>query len=104
MQETQVQSLGQKDPLEEGMKTHSGILAQRMPRTEEPGGLQSMWAQRVRHNCATEHIQLLNEQSPNSNTSMPGCKSVLKVACEDRRSGMNKVMVSDPGRPLRQRQ
>ena len=33
-----------------------------------------------------------------------GCKSVLKVACEDRRSGMNKVMVSDPGRPLRQRQ
>ena len=41
MQETQVQSLGQKDPLEEGMATHSSILAWRIPWTEEPGGLQS---------------------------------------------------------------
>ena len=103
MQETQVQSLGQEDPLEEGVTTHSGILPWRIPWTEEPGGLQSMRAQRVRHKCVTEHIQLLNDQSPNSNTSMPGCKSVLKVACEDRRSKMNRVMVSDPGRPLRQR-
>ena len=42
MQETRVQSLGQEDPLEEGMATHSGILALRIPRTEEPGGLQSV--------------------------------------------------------------
>ena len=42
MQETQVQSLGQEDPLEEKMATHSSILAWRMPWTEEPGGLQSM--------------------------------------------------------------
>ena len=42
MQGIQVQSLGQEDPLEEGMATHSSILAWRIPWTEEPGGLQSM--------------------------------------------------------------
>ena len=42
MQETQVRSLGREDPLEKGMTTHSSILAWRIPRTEEPGGLQSM--------------------------------------------------------------
>ena len=41
MQETQVQSLGQEDPLEKGMATHSSILSWRIPWTEEPGGLQS---------------------------------------------------------------
>ena len=49
MQETQVQSLGWKDPLEEGMATHSRILAWEIPWSEEPGGLQSMGSQRVRH-------------------------------------------------------
>ena len=45
MREIQVQSLGREDPLEEGMTTHSSILAWRIPWTEEPGGLQSMgWA------------------------------------------------------------
>ena len=39
MQETQVRSLGQEDPLEKGMATHSSILAWRIPWTEEPGGL-----------------------------------------------------------------
>ena len=43
MQETWVRSLGQEDPLEKGMATHSSILAWEMPWTEEPGGLQSMW-------------------------------------------------------------
>ena len=47
MQETLVQSLGQEDPLEKGMATHSSILAWRIPWTEEPGGLQSMGLQRV---------------------------------------------------------
>ena len=42
MQETQLQSLGQKDPLKKGVATHSSILAWRIPWTEEPGGLQSM--------------------------------------------------------------
>ena len=49
-QEMQVPSLGQEDPLEEGMATHSSILAGKSPWTEEPGGLQSMGSQRVRHN------------------------------------------------------
>ena len=46
VQETWVQSLGQEDPLEKEMATHSSILAWRIPRTEEPGGLQSMGLQR----------------------------------------------------------
>ena len=50
MQETQIQSLGREDPLEEGMATLSSILAWRIPRTEEPGGLQSIGLQRVGHN------------------------------------------------------
>ena len=49
MQETQVRSLGQEDPLEKGMATHSSILAWRIPWTEEPGRLQSVELQRVRH-------------------------------------------------------
>ena len=47
--ETWVQSLGQKDPLEEGMATRSTVLAWRVPWTEELGGLQCMGLQRVRH-------------------------------------------------------
>ena len=45
--ETRVQSLGQEDPLEEGMATYSSILAWRIPWTEEPGGLQSIKSQKV---------------------------------------------------------
>ena len=47
IQETCVQSLGQEDPLEEGMATHSSVLAWRISWTEEPGGLQSMGSPRV---------------------------------------------------------
>ena len=50
MQEIQVQSLGQKDPLEKGMATSSSILAWRVPWMDEPGGLQSIGSQRVGHN------------------------------------------------------
>ena len=49
MQETGAQSLGREDPLEKEMATHSRILAWEIPRTEEPGGLQSMGSQKVRH-------------------------------------------------------
>ena len=52
MKEIQVQSPGWKDPLEEEMATHSSILAWRIPWTEQPGGLQSMGSQRVRHDWA----------------------------------------------------
>ena len=47
MQEMQVRSLGQEDPLEKEMATHSSILAWRIPRTEEPGRLQSMESQEL---------------------------------------------------------
>ena len=49
VQETQVQSLGQEDLLEKEMATHSSSFAWRIPWTEEPGGLQTMGLQRVRH-------------------------------------------------------
>ena len=74
MQETQVRSLDQEDPLEEGMATHSSILAWRIPRTEEPGGLQSMGSQRVRHD-------LLNNNSANLNSPkiLSGCLVSLRA-------------------------
>ena len=49
MQDTQVQTLGQEDPLEKGMATHSSILAWRIPWSEKPCQLQSMGSQRVSH-------------------------------------------------------
>ena len=53
MQETQVQHMGQEDPPEKEMATHSSILAWEIPQTEEPGGLQSTRSQRVRHDWVT---------------------------------------------------
>ena len=50
VQEIWVQPLGWEDPLEKGTVTYSSILASRIPWTEEPGGLQSMVLQRIRHN------------------------------------------------------
>ena len=63
---TQVWSQGQEDPLRKGMATHSNVLAWRIPWTEEPGGLQSMELQRVRHDWATNththtHTQSLSK-------------------------------------------
>ena len=53
-QKTQVRSLGQEDPLEEEMATHSSILAYKIPWTAEPGRLQSMGSQRVGHNLVSK--------------------------------------------------
>ena len=50
MRETWIRSLGEDNPLEKGMATHSSILAWRIPWTEEPGGLQSIGSQTVGHN------------------------------------------------------
>ena len=50
IQEIPVQSLGWEDPLENGIATHSNILARRIPWREEPGGLQYMGSKSVRHN------------------------------------------------------
>ena len=75
IQETRVQFLGQEDPLEEKMATHSSILAWEIPWTEEPGGLQSMGSQRVRHNLATKfHFSLW------FGTSLPGISLFLNTS------------------------
>ena len=59
-QETRVQSLGWEDALEEEMTTHSGIHDWRIPWAEEPGGLQSMGSQRVRHDrVRVSELQLM---------------------------------------------
>ena len=63
-QEMQVPSLSWEDPLEEEMATHSSILAWEIPRTEESGGLQSMWSQRVEHNWAHTHIYYIIRVRP----------------------------------------
>ena len=57
MQEMWVQPLGQEYPLQKGMATHSSILAWEIPRTEDPGMLQSMGRKRVRHNLVTKQKQ-----------------------------------------------
>ena len=57
MQEMQVWALGQEDPLEKEMATHSSILAWEIPWTEEPDGLQSVRSQKVRHDLATKQQQ-----------------------------------------------
>ena len=59
MQMTWVRALVWEDPLEKEMATHSGILAWRIPWTEEPGGLQSTGSDRVRHNCIY-YVQIYN--------------------------------------------
>ena len=78
------QSLGWEDPLEEGMATHSSILAWRIAWTEEPGGLQSMGLQRVGHDWATNNFTftfILNYRLVNSmrnvNSSMFFCSFPL---------------------------
>ena len=59
-EETQFQSPGWEDPLEKEMATCSSILAWKIPRPDEPGGLWSLGLQRVGHNCATKHAWQLN--------------------------------------------
>ena len=59
-----IQSLGQEDPLEEGMATHSSILAYRIPWTDKPGRLQSMGSHRVRHNWSDLALMISFSQLP----------------------------------------
>ena len=67
MQETQVQSLGWENPVEEEMAAHSSILACEIPWTEESGGLQPMGSQRVRHNLMTKPPPPLTSLQPHNN-------------------------------------
>ena len=76
MQETlemQFRSLGWEDPLEEETATHFSILARKISWTEEPGGLQSIGSQRVRHNCLTETTHKYSRPI----TSLSFCYSLL---------------------------
>ena len=92
MWKTWVQSLGQEDPLEKEMATHSSTLAQKIPWTEEPCRLQSMGSQRVGHNWATSltlatfitsHLSILYQSTKSWNLqvvigSMTNLDSMLK--------------------------
>ena len=71
MRETRVRSLGQEDPLEKEMATHSSILAWRLPWTEEPGRLQFMGSQRVGHDWATSLSLSLFQRNQRSNCQYP---------------------------------
>ena len=66
----QVPSLGQEDPLEEEMATHSSNLAWGIPWTEEPGGLQPMGSERVRHDLVTQKQQMRKKRSGGSGKSV----------------------------------
>ena len=64
MQETQVWSLGQEDPLKKEMTTHASILVWKIPWTEEPGGLLSKGLQRVRRDWETKHTSMRKMKQP----------------------------------------
>ena len=73
----QIQSLGQEDPLEEGMAAHSSVVAWRIPWTEEPGGLWSIGSQRVRHTGGSPPLPLSEKRvSLQFQLIIPGCDSV----------------------------
>ena len=72
-QEMQVWSLGWEDPLEKEMAPHSRILAWRSPRTEEPGGLQSMGWQRGGHNLVAKHSTAERQREDRRGQGFPGC-------------------------------
>ena len=67
----QVWSLGQKNPLEKEMATHSSILAWEITWTEEPGELHTMESKRVQHNLATEHSTQVDNQGQDDHPTFP---------------------------------
>ena len=105
IQETQVQSLGQEDPLEKEMATHSSILAWKIPRMEEPGGLYSPWCgkgldttEQLTHTCKQgasswglsvpdeSHWAFLFDQNQPSSHPRLLCWSILACPIPPRRS------------------
>ena len=76
VQQTQVQSLCQEDPLEEEMTTHSSILAWRIPWTEEPGGLQSVGSRRIKYILVMEHTERERKREKRITTEM-SCRHEL---------------------------
>ena len=87
MKKTQIQSLGWQDLLEKEMATHYSILAWRTPWTEEPGGLQAMGSQRVRHYWATEHTRAHTHTHTHTHTQTNTDKEVWVRVARYRRWG-----------------
>ena len=83
-----VWSLGQEDPLEKEMATHSSILAWRIPRTEEPDGLQSIGSQRVRHNEVTNTLIFSHPSTHHQSISLPHCPQNHWLWLSPRRAAM----------------
>ena len=86
MQKTQLRLLGRDDPLEKEMAIHSSILAWEIPRIEDPGRLQSMGSQRVRHDWVNEHThdrygtpRPVRVDSPQSCSVTQLCSTLLKL-------------------------
>ena len=92
VQKTWVRLLVWDGPLEEGMATHSGILAWGIPWTEEPGGLQSMGPQRGGHDLATKQQRTYHNQTFSALTVSSPC--FFPILCWNRHTGSFK-MVSD---------
>ena len=80
---TWVQSVGREDPLEKGMATHASILAWRIPWTEEPGRLQSLGSQRVRHNWSNWTYTNLGNSSSLSIHRVMSTMGTVMVTCWD---------------------
>ena len=81
MQETRVQSLGGENPLEKVMSTHCSILARRIPWTEEPGRLQSMMSQRVRHDWEINTFTFREDNSAGKDYLLPKGFPLLRIMC-----------------------
>ena len=82
MPETRVQPLGQEDPLEKEMATHSGILAWKIPWTEEPDRLQSMGSQRVRHMSDFTFFALLSSVQDFSSPTRDQIRASCSISLE----------------------
>ena len=96
--ETQVWSLGWEDPLEKGMPTHSSILAWRIPWTEEPGRLQSMGSQRVRHDWVTNTLKNTTLRMFLHFLGLPWRLSSKDSTCQCRRCGFDSWVGMTPWR------
>ena len=102
MQETQVRSLGQEDPLEEGLATHSNIFAGKIPWTEELGGLQSKGSQESytteplnRHTASSRPLIIFLAVNITLNTFPPGspCEEMRQIGPTSLRSTTIKEMI-----------
>ena len=94
MWETRVHSLGQEDPLEKGMATHSSILAWRIPWIEEPGGLQSLGSQRIKHDWAT--YTLSTNHSGRSSPPLSSIQTAHLLPCVILLSGFYLCGIREP--------